>query len=83
MQDEFDPTIDRSNSSQALVQQGTTRRHKGGKPARGNHGLVLSCAQGGCACSRGLQAFVRERERGRETARQPVLPRGHLFVRGP
>jgi hypothetical protein len=22
----------------------------------------LSCAQGGCACSRGLQAFVRERE---------------------
>jgi hypothetical protein len=24
---------------------------------------VLSCAQGGCACSRGLQAFTRERER--------------------
>jgi hypothetical protein len=23
---------------------------------------VLSCAQGGCACSRGLQAFRRERE---------------------
>jgi hypothetical protein len=39
--------------------------------------LVLSCAQGGCACSRGLQAFARERER--ETVRQPVLPRGHLF----
>jgi hypothetical protein len=39
--------------------------HKGGKPARGNRGLVLSCAQGGCACSRGLQAFARERERGR------------------
>jgi hypothetical protein len=36
---------------------------------------VLSCAQGGCACSRGLQAFVRERE----PARQPVLPRSHLF----
>jgi hypothetical protein len=29
--------------------------HKGGKTARGNHG--------GCACSRGLQAFARERER--------------------
>jgi hypothetical protein len=28
--------------------------------------LVLSCAQGGCACSRGLQAFARERERERE-----------------
>jgi hypothetical protein len=26
---------------------------------------VLSYAQGGCACSRGLQAFARERERGR------------------
>jgi hypothetical protein len=23
---------------------------------------VLSCAQGGCACSRGLQAFAREGE---------------------
>jgi hypothetical protein len=23
---------------------------------------MLSCAQGGCACSRGLQAFARERE---------------------
>jgi hypothetical protein len=42
--------------------------------------LVLSCAQGGCACSRGLQAFTRE---GESLVRQPVLPRGHLFVRGP
>jgi hypothetical protein len=25
--------------------------------------LVLSCTQGGCACSRGLQAFARKRER--------------------
>ena len=32
--------------------------HKGGKPR-----LVLSYAQGGCACSRGLQAFAWERER--------------------
>jgi hypothetical protein len=39
-----------------------------GKTIRGNRGLVLSCAQGGCACSRGLQAFVRERERERERA---------------
>jgi hypothetical protein len=30
---------------------------------RGNHSLVLSYAQGGYACSRGLQAFARERER--------------------
>jgi hypothetical protein len=34
--------------------------HKG-KTVRGNRGLVLSCAQGGCACSRELQAFARER----------------------
>jgi hypothetical protein len=39
--------------------------HKGRKTVRGNCGLVLSCAQGGCACSRGLQAFARERERAR------------------
>jgi hypothetical protein len=32
--------------------------------------LVLSCAQGGCACSRGLQAFARERER----ERLPISP---------
>jgi hypothetical protein len=40
--------------------------------------LVLSCAQGGCACSRGLQAFAREREREREgaclSARSPARP---------
>jgi hypothetical protein len=48
---------------------------------KGNRGLVLSCAQGGCACSRGLQAFARERER--EPVRQPVLPRGHPSYEGP
>jgi hypothetical protein len=36
--------------------------HKGKQ--QGEPRLVLSCAQGGCACSRGLQAFARERERG-------------------
>jgi hypothetical protein len=36
---------------------------QGGKTVRGTRGLVLSCAQGGCACSRGLQAFARERKR--------------------
>jgi hypothetical protein len=61
--------------------------HKG-EAVRGNHGLVLSCAQGGCACSRGLQAFAWEREREREReseslVRQPILPRGHLLVREP
>jgi hypothetical protein len=40
--------------------------------------LVLSCAQGGCACSRGLQAFAREGERERvrayPSARSPARP---------
>jgi hypothetical protein len=39
-----------------------------GKTVRGNHDLVLSCAQGRCACSRGLQAFAWERERKRARA---------------
>jgi hypothetical protein len=48
------------------------RNRQKGKPAAS----VLSCAQVGCACSRGLQASAREKERERETVRQPVLPRG-------
>jgi hypothetical protein len=46
------------------------RNRQKGKPTT----FVLSCAQVGCTCSRGLQASARERER--ETVRQPVLPRG-------
>jgi hypothetical protein len=43
--------------------------HKGGKDSTGEPAaFVLSCAQGGCACSRGLQAFARERERDRLSA---------------
>jgi hypothetical protein len=41
------------------------RQNTRGKTVRGNRGLVLFCAQGGCACSRGLQAFAWERERAR------------------
>jgi hypothetical protein len=41
-----------------------------GKPAA----FVLSCAQVGCACSRGLQASAWER--ARDSTRRPVLPRG-------
>jgi hypothetical protein len=44
--------------------------HKG-ETVRGNHGLVLSCAQGGCACSRRLQAFAWERERARALCVDP------------
>jgi hypothetical protein len=48
-------------------------KHKGGNN-KGNRGLVLSCAQGGCACSRGLQAFAREGERAYVSARPPARP---------
>jgi hypothetical protein len=46
--------------------------HKEGE----NRGFVLSCAQGGCACSRGLQASARERERERAypSAHPPTRP---------
>jgi hypothetical protein len=53
--------------------------HEGGKKqAKGKPAaFVLPCAQVGCACSRGLQAFAWERERGREPyapARSPARP---------
>jgi hypothetical protein len=38
------------------------RREMEHKGEKGEPRLVLSCAQGGCACSRGLQAFSREGE---------------------
>jgi hypothetical protein len=40
------------------------RKQEKGKPTT----FVLPCAQVGCACSRGLQAFAWERERERATA---------------
>jgi hypothetical protein len=57
------------------------RRNTRGKTIRGNRGLVLSCAQGRCACSRGYKRSrgrERERERERERdcppARSPARP---------
>jgi hypothetical protein len=47
---------------------GARRNTKGGKQQGETTAFVLSCAQGGCACSRGLQAFARERERERPSA---------------
>jgi hypothetical protein len=50
--------------------------HKEGKQQGETAAFVLSCAQGGCACSRGLQAFAREGERERDCppARSPARP---------
>jgi hypothetical protein len=64
----FDPggSLDRRVNCHCVSQPrwvGARRRHKGGKQWGETRDLMLSCAQGGCACSRGLQAFARERER--------------------
>jgi hypothetical protein len=52
-------------------------RHKRGKPAA----FVLSCAQVGCACSRGLQAFAWERARDLRVG--PFSRAANLPVREP
>jgi len=59
--------------------------HKGGKTAKGKPAaFVLSCAQVGCACSRGLQALAWEREREpRASARSPARPTPSYESPGP
>jgi hypothetical protein len=63
----FDPgrSLDRRVNCRCVSQPRWVgaRQNTRGETVRGNRGLVLSCAQGGCACSRGLQAFAWERER--------------------
>jgi hypothetical protein len=76
----FDPggSLDRRVNCRCVSQPrwvGARRNTRGN--SKGNRVLVLSYAQGGCACSRGLQAFAREREREREpcaSARSPARP---------
>jgi hypothetical protein len=54
---------------------GARRNTKGGETAKGKPAAsVLSCAQVGCACSRGLQASARESERDCPPARSPARP---------
>jgi hypothetical protein len=67
-------------SPRVLAQMGRREtEHEGGKKEEGDRqkgklaAFVLSCAQVGCACSRGLQASAWER--ARDFARRPVLPR--------
>jgi hypothetical protein len=80
----FDPggSLDRRVNCRRVSQPrwvGARRSTKGGK--KGRHAekgklaaFVLSCAQVGCACSRGLQASAWER--ARDFTRRPVPPRG-------
>jgi hypothetical protein len=73
----FDPggSLDRRVNCRCVSQPrwvGARRSTRGNN--KGNRDLVLSYAQGGCACSRGLQAFARERERSCAPARPPARP---------
>jgi hypothetical protein len=77
----FDPggSLDRRVNCRCVSQPRWVgaRQNTRGKQQGETAAFVLSCAQGGCACSRGLQAFARERERGREpcaSARSPARP---------
>jgi hypothetical protein len=75
----FDPggSLDRRVNCRCVSQPrwvDARRNTKGGKRQGETAAFVLSYAQGGCACSRGLQAFARERERDRPPARSPTRP---------
>jgi hypothetical protein len=76
----FDPegSLDRRVNCRRVSQPrwvGVRRNTKGGKTAKRKPAtFVLSCAQVGCACSRGLQAFAWERERDCPPAYYPARP---------
>jgi hypothetical protein len=76
----FDPegSLDRRVNCRRVSQPrwvSVRRCTKGGETAKGKPAAsVLSCAQVGCACSRGLQAFARETERDCPPARSPTRP---------
>jgi hypothetical protein len=84
----FDPggSLDRRVNCRRVSQPrwvGARRNTKGGEIAKRKPAAsVLSCAQVGCACSRGLQASARERERERPSA-SPFSRAANLLVREP
>jgi hypothetical protein len=60
----FDPggSLDRRVNCHCVSQPRWVGARWNTRGKKGEPRLVLFCAQGGCACSRGLQAFARERE---------------------
>jgi hypothetical protein len=65
-----------------LAQMG--RRETRGENSKGNPRPRVVLRPGWMRLQWGVTSVREgERERARETARQPVLPHGHLFVRGP
>jgi hypothetical protein len=82
----FDPegSLDQRVNCRCVSQPrwvGTRWNTKGGETAKGKPAaFVLSSAQGGCTCSRGLQAFAWERER---LSAIPFSRAANLLVREP
>jgi hypothetical protein len=83
----FDPggSLDRRVNCRRVPQPrwvGARQNTKGGETAKGKPATsVLSCAQVGCACSRGLQASARERARA--LCGGPFSRAANLLVREP
>jgi hypothetical protein len=78
------PTSELSPRVPAQMGRRETEHEGGKKQAKGKPAaFVLPCAQVGCACSRGLQAFAWERERGREPYASTRSPAANLPVREP
>ena len=76
------PTSEMSQRAPAQMGRRETEHEGGKKQAKGKPAaFVLPCAQVGCACSRGLQASTRERERAalRERLSRPRPRAAHLL----
>jgi hypothetical protein len=58
-------------------------RHETGHKGETIRGIAASCCPAPRADVLAVGGYKRSRGREREPGRQPVLPRGHLFVRGP
>jgi hypothetical protein len=73
----FDPggSLDRRVNCRCVSQPRWVGARRNSREKKREPRLVLSCAQGGCTCSRGLQAFARERERESERERACPLAR--------
>jgi hypothetical protein len=80
----FDPegSLDRRVNCRCVSQPRWVgaRRNTRGKNNKGNRG---SCCPAPRADALAVGGYKRSRGRERETARQPILPRGHPFIRGP
>jgi hypothetical protein len=84
----FDPggSLDRRVNCRCVSQPrwvGARQNTEGGNSKGEPAAFVLSCAQGGCTCSRGLQAFAWERARARALYVGPFSRATNLLYESP